>query len=104
MLNAKSDVIGEINIRPNPIIWKVVLYFPNKSDLTSAMFFDLEITNNLKLLIEISLVIIRIDEIKMKKLSKLDVIQINITDTKTLSANKSRNAPKSEARLFFRAK
>ena len=46
----------------------------------------------------------RIDEIKIIKLSKLNVIQINSVATKILSANKSRNAPRSEVRPIFLAK
>ena len=44
----KSGVIGEIKINPNPTIWIAVLYFPNKSDLTSFIDPDLETINNLK--------------------------------------------------------
>ena len=44
----KFDITGEIKMNPNPIICKVVLYFPNKSDLTSIISFDWEMMNNLK--------------------------------------------------------
>ena len=44
----KFGVIGVIKINPSPVIWIAVLYFPNKSDLTSLICFDLEIMNNLK--------------------------------------------------------
>ena len=43
-----SGAIGEIKINPNPTIWKAVLYFPIKSDLTSFIDPDLETMNNLK--------------------------------------------------------
>ena len=42
------DNNGEINKNPNPNIWKVVLYFPIKSDLISSMFFDCETIKSLK--------------------------------------------------------
>ena len=47
ILKNKFDITGEIKMNPNPIICKVVLYFP-KSDLTSIISFDLEMMNNLK--------------------------------------------------------
>ena len=48
-LNTKmSETNGETIIKPSPIIWKAVLYLPNKSDLVSSIFFDLEIINNLR--------------------------------------------------------
>ena len=43
-----SAAKGETSINPSPIIWKAVLYFPNKSDLISSIVFDLEIINNLR--------------------------------------------------------
>ena len=49
---------------------------------------------------DISLETIRIAEIKITKLSKLKVIQINKIETKTLSANKSNNAPNQKFGYF----
>ena len=53
---------------------------------------------------EISLEIIKIDEIKISMLWNSKVIQISRMDTNNLSANKSNTAPKSEVRLLLRAK
>ena len=48
ILKNKFDIKGEIKMNPNPIICMVVLYLPNKSDLTSIVSFDWEMMNNLK--------------------------------------------------------
>ena len=47
---------------------------------------------------------IRIEDIKIKTLSMLKVIQINKVEIKILSANKSSNAPYSVDVLFLLAK
>ena len=47
-LKIKFGVIGVSKIKPNPIIWKVVFSFPEKSDLRSSIFPFWEKTNSLR--------------------------------------------------------
>ncbi len=48
MLKKKLENKGEININPRPNIWIAVLYFPTKSDFTSAIYFEFETMYSLK--------------------------------------------------------